>query len=59
MGGEASESLSLAPWSKVEECCPHPPLNMNAFVKHVILSLKTCQECLFTCSNLKGTSVFS
>ena len=21
-----SESLILAPWSKVEECCPYPPL---------------------------------
>ena len=53
--GGASESLSLAPWSKVEECCPHSPIKYDAFVKHVILSLKTCREYLFTCSNLVHT----
>ena len=25
-----TESLILAPWSKVEECCPHPPYQFGA-----------------------------
>ena len=52
-----SESLICPPPpQKVEECCPHTSAKYDAFVKHVILTLKTWHEYLFICSNLSAHS---